>query len=149
MIRPIKSSDIPRLVELGRDMHQLGIYSEYDFNPAKAAGYLKRFTVYPDLAGFVFLKDGVIQGGVFGYLDEHFFGGELIAVQENLFIHPDYRGGTAAIRLMKAFNQWAESHNVSCIVFETSQGGKDDRWLKFCENLGYEHVGYVFHRKRK
>jgi GNAT superfamily N-acetyltransferase len=147
MIRPVRSTDIPELVELGRSMHQLGIYADYNFDPAKLASHVKKFTISPDAMGFVYVKDGKVEGAILGYLDRHYFGHDLIAVQSGFFIQPESRGGLAAIRLMKAFHRWAKDHDVSCIVFATSQAGKDDRWLKFCENMGYEHVGYVFHMK--
>jgi GNAT superfamily N-acetyltransferase len=149
MIRAIKTTDIPSLVRLGDSMHRLGIYADYNFDPAKLASHIKKFTVSPDATGFVYVKDGQVVGAILGYLDRHYFGHDLIAIQNGFFIEPEARGGMAAVRLMKAFHKWAQDQDVSCISFATSQSGKDDRWLKFCENMGYEHVGYVFHMKTK
>jgi GNAT superfamily N-acetyltransferase len=149
MIRPLRPSDIPDIVELGREMHKLGIYADYDFDPAKLATWVKSFLVYPERTGFVYVRNDKIEGAILGYLDRHYFGNDAIAVQSGFFIRPEARGGMAAVRLIKRFHEWAEQFDVSCVVFSTSQSGKDDRWLKFCENLGYNHVGYVFHKKTR
>lgn len=128
-------------------MHKEGVYSPYDFNSVKLSMHIERYVDKTGSCGFVYENKGSIDGAIFGHMDQHYFGGDDIAVQNGYFVRKSARGGMAAIKLLKSFESWAAQFNPKCIAFSTSNNGKDDRWLKFCESLGYEHVGYVFHKR--
>jgi hypothetical protein len=147
MIRPITRSDVPSVVELASHMHQEGVYSPYNFNGNKLHRHIEGYVDKEHSCGFVYIRDDTIQGAVFGHLDNHYFGDSSLAIQNGFFIKKEARGGMAAIKLLRSFEDWAVTKDVDCICFSTSNNGKDDRWLKFCEARGYEHVGYVFHKK--
>ena len=45
---------------------------------------------------------------------------------------------------MKKFESFGRYHNCQLLNFSQSVQGVDDRWDKFCENLGYNHIGNTY-----
>ena len=59
-----------------------------------------------------------------------------------LFVTKPKRGGTAAYRLIKAFEAWAIAHGAVVLRFGISTGVEADKTLKLYEKLGYKLEGY-------
>ena len=107
MIRPAKHSDVPRLIELGTILHESSSYSSMPFNPEKSAAFLHQLINGPNGVVFAAEIDGGVVGGMAGGIVDQWFCDELIAYDYSLFIEPVRRSGITAIRLLKAFEEWA------------------------------------------
>lgn len=128
------------------EMHKEGVYAPYNFNPRKLANHIASYVDDSSRCGFIYEKNGTVAGAMLGYMDRHYFGDSIIGCENGLFISKEHRGGMAVVKLIKSFESWAKSNGAESLCLSTSNNGKDDRWLKFCDALGYQHVGYVFHK---
>ena len=145
--RPFNLDDLPAMVELGRQMHAESNYSHLDYDPAKldlmAATWLANPEIYfADIA----ICENKIFAMYVGFISEYYFGKDLVANDCLLFVDKSKRGGVAAIRLIKRFQQWAFDKGASEVRPATSTGVQTEDTKKLYEALGYDTVGYVFRK---
>ena len=142
-IRQGDVDDIVALVELGREMHaEAPSFNQMDYDSSK----LLQLGVMLSEQGGMFLAekdDKEIIGMFLGVIVPHFFGQDLMANDLCFFIKKDYRGGTVAPRLVKAFEQWAWANGTKVLRFGVSTGVEAERTLKLYEKLGYTQTGYL------
>ena len=74
-----------------------------------------------------------------------FFGHDLTATDLLLYVIPEKRGSTVAMRILKEYEKWAISQNVTEISLGISTGINVENTGKFYEMLGYrkESILYV------
>lgn len=142
MIRNAVKEDIATLVQLGKEMHLESNYASLDFDTNKVHDFLLYMMDY----GVVLVeeKSGEVVGGMAGYISQPFFSYDSIANDLGLFISKQHRGGITAVKLVKAFTDWAISHDVKQIRPAISVGGDIDGVTKLYERLGYKVAGAVF-----
>lgn len=142
MIRNATKEDIPTLVQLGIEMWHDSSYSSLEFSSTKVSDFLTYMLDY----GVVLVEDksGEVVGGIAGYISQPFFSNDSIATDLGLFISKEHRGGLAAVKLVKAFTEWALSQNVKQIRPAISVGGDVAGVTKLYERLGYQVAGAVF-----
>jgi GNAT superfamily N-acetyltransferase len=142
------AKDIPEMVRLGSLMHKESAYAAFDFDFNKVANNFKFWVSSPDY--FVAVakdEDGNLIGGYCGYVTEYFFGKDLIACDLGLFIDPDRRGGMTAVRLIKAFEDWAQSKGAKEVCPGTTTMVAPERTSRLYERLGYKVVGSIFKKE--
>lgn len=147
MIRESQPSDIPQITKLGHQMYMQSIYSKWPWDWEKAHNMASRYTRDGDKLLLCFYKGDMLAGFLFANLCTHFYGSTKQATQQLFYIHPLHRGGTAAVRMMKKFEHWGRYNDCDNLCFSQSSEGADDRWHKFCQNLGYVHVGATFFKE--
>ena len=142
-IRQGDVDDIMQLVELGKEMHEEApSFNQMDYDPKK----LVQLGIVLSEQGGMFLaeKDNDEVIGMFlGVIVPHFFGSDLMANDLCLFVKKKYRGGTAAPRLVKAFEKWAFASGAKVLRYGVSTGVEAERTLKLYEKLGYKQTGYL------
>lgn len=142
MIRQATHADIPRLVELGAMMHaESPAYSRLAFSPEKLATTLG-VTVDRGFAQVV-ETDWRVIGGMFGLVVPHWFSDDLQACDLALFIEPQFRGGMAAVRLLRAYGEWAKESGAKQILFGITTGIDVETTQMLCERLGWRRAGVV------
>lgn len=145
MIRTAVTSDRDRVVELLRDSR---VGAEFDrpdgltgfafpFDPAYATRLFARY-----LRGFEFKAcclvydvEGVPQGILMAHAFEHDFGPVWIAQERLWWIDPAHRGGTAASRMLDAYENWAAARG--CRFAGMAGMGSDPVVMKLYERRGY------------
>lgn len=92
------------------------------------------------------LDDQCVGFGAF-VVNPSFFGHDLTASDLMLYVVPEKRGSTIAHRIIKKYEEWAISQNVTEISLGISTGISVERTSKFYEALGYRQksVTYVKH----
>ena len=108
MIRPATLDDLPALLALAGVMHaEAPAYRDWQFDADKVAALLRGL-----IAGggclLVSVMDDEIAGGIAGLCTEHWFSREKVATDLALFVAPQRRHGTTAMRLVLGFMAWAE-----------------------------------------
>lgn len=144
MIRAARPSDKARVVELLRDSR---VGAGFD-NPAGISGFV--FPFDPAYAERLFAKylrgprtfclvhtDGrdAPQGILLAHTFEHDFGPVWMAQERLWWIDPAHRGGTAAVRMLDAYETWAAEHN--CVGVGMAGMGDDPAVMKLYLRRGY------------
>lgn len=80
-------------------------------------------------------------GGLIGCIETHIFSDQPIATVIHFDVLPETRMGGYAVRLLRAFENWALKRHAVEIVFGTNSGGDYQRIGKFAARFGYECVG--------
>ena len=139
-IRQGDMDDVPTLIGLGRMMHmESPRFRGMDYNEEK----LIQLGANLVAQGGIFLaeKDGKAIGMMLGMVTEHFFGHDLMACDLAVYVHPDHRGGTLAVRLIKKFEAWAFSMGAKVIHVGVSTEVNADRTGELYKRLGYRMTG--------
>lgn len=144
MIRPATNDDIPEIVELGRVMHAESQYSTVPYSGDKVASSVAEFID----CGVVFVaeNDGLIIGGIACGIAEHWFSEEKYAFEHALFIHPDFRKGATAVRLISAFFEWANLLGAKSAKMGITTGVNVERIAKLYRAIGLVEVGPLFQK---
>lgn len=147
-IREMSLGDVHHSLSLAADMHQESWFREFDFDVKKALSIWDRKVAQPDRwCLFVAEDDDKIIGVFAGCAFEHFFGNDLVATDLILYVDPSHRGGSAAPRLIKTYEQWARQIGAKDIQIGVSTGVNAERTARLFEKLGFGHRAYIF-RKR-
>lgn len=143
VIRKADADDIPSLVRLGREMHEEApTFNIHDFDEEKLIALAHSPAMTEHGASFIAEINGEAIGMFCGVVVPHYFGHTLMANDLCLFVTKPKRGGTAAYRLIKAFEAWAIAHGAVVLRFGISTGVEADKTLKLYEKLGYKLEGY-------
>lgn len=143
MIRPATADDIPRIIELGTLLHATSSYSKLAFVPAKAAAFMQAL-MERDGVVFVAEIDGVVVGGMAGGVVDQWFSDELIAYDFSIFVEPKRRNGLIAIKLMRAFEEWARIKGAKQVHMGIGTDINVEGTSRLYEHMGFRHFGPLF-----
>ena len=140
MIRPMTGDDVDEVVELAAVMYRESAnYRRMEFSPERVremAGMVMQ-------SGFamVAIKDGRMIGLMAGSLVQPVFSRDLMACDFLLYVLPQHRGGTAAIRLVNAYVQWAKQDGAKLITVGVTAGIDNDAAIAFYTAMGFRTSG--------
>ena len=148
-IRDFIKEDIPSLIKLGRQMHGESSYSHLDFDEDKVNDMGQVWLLNPEI---YFCKvaennDKEIFAMYVGLISSYYFGKDLVANDLLMFVAPDKRGGIAAVKLIKEFEDWAKANGAAEVRPASSTGVKTEETMKLYEALGYKTVGHTFNKR--
>ncbi len=144
-VRRVRPEDIERLIALGRRMHQEGAYSFLPFDAGKVRRLMEGIIAQPDAwCGLVAENDGVPVGMLGGYLTEYFFCREKLACDLIVFVEPDWRGSSAAARLIRGFRDWAAERGARELCLSVSTNVHAEAIGRFYRGMGFTMVGGVY-----
>tara|TARA_R100001129_G_scaffold152652_1_gene115142 strand:- start:1036 stop:1494 length:459 start_codon:yes stop_codon:yes gene_type:complete len=149
-VRPAEDKDAEKIVELGHVMHKESVFADYDFDKDHLINYTFHAIRSPKEFGMFVNEDndGEINGAVCGYIGSHYFAPKVkVAYDFIVYVHPSKRGGIAAVRLLKKYEEWAKRAGASEIVFGVSAGINNDKAEKFYRGLGYDQSAAVFKKE--
>lgn len=142
-IRPARFDDIPALVSLGEQMHaESPRFSRFAFAPEKCAEFARGLIESPQ--GFVFVAEtgSEIIGLFAGFKTEHFFSFDRMASDVAVFVLPAHRGGSAFLRLLRAFEAAvAEGEDKLEIILGISTEVHTAQTAELYAKLGYSSIG--------
>lgn len=139
--RRATSTDAPELLQLATCMTEGTAFAPPTLEK------VSRLIARPNGYGECAVADGVIVGFLCGYVSETWLNNQVNAYEQGLFVAPEYRGGSTAIRMVKNFEAWARANNAENIWMGQSVGQKQDSTLRFFERLGYTCQGFTTHKK--
>jgi GNAT superfamily N-acetyltransferase len=144
MIRAATHDDIPRLAELGRQMHVESRFARLPLDDGKVRALFVELIESADGLLIVAENGGEVIGGFAGYVCEHYFARTLVAGDYALFIAPEHRGGMAAPRLLKAYVAWAKSRGAVMIQAGITTGVHVEATTQLYQRLGFQPAGALF-----
>lgn len=135
-IREARPDDVTALLELGRLMHAESPYwSRLPFDAERTERTLRAVSV------LVAEDDGRIVGGIGGTVVPHWSVDALVGCELFLFVHPSARGGTAAMRLIRALDAQFKSRGARLAQAGATTGVSDERVAALYERMGFERYG--------
>ena len=148
MIRPMSPADVAQCIAFGKEMHEESYFKDMDFSEEKLQQLWHLIISKPDaFCAFVAEKEDRIIGLFIGVCQEHWFGNDKVSCDLALFVTKEERGGTAAVRLVKAYEQWARDVGAAEIHIGTSTNVNSERITKLFEKMGFGNKAFYF-RKR-
>jgi GNAT superfamily N-acetyltransferase len=144
-IRTARREDISWVVEMGRRMHEEGAYSFLPFDAGKVERLIEHIVAQPDSwCGLVAEDGGVPAGMLGGYLTDYFFCDQKLACDVLLFVERQWRGSSAAARLVRAFRDWAVGHGARELCLSVSTNVQAGAIGRFYRGMGFTQVGGVY-----
>jgi GNAT superfamily N-acetyltransferase len=146
MIRPALAIDKARVVELLRDSRVGAGFDDpqgatgfvFPFEPAYAERLFARYLRGPLMLCLVHDVSGRAQGVLMAHAFEHDFGPVMLAQERVWWIDPAHRGGTAAPRMLDAYETWAA--NRGCAFAGMAGMGDDPVVMKLYQRRGYRRA---------
>lgn len=144
-IRPATLADVETVVHLGRKMHSLGRFKELEYDFAKCRTVVRHCVENSGSYFFCIAETdaGEIIGLHMGMLQEYFFSSQQLAQSISFFVVPEYRGSSAAVKMVYAFKKWAEKREAAEVVFGTgiSEGAPLAVVDNFMKRMGFTLTG--------
>jgi GNAT superfamily N-acetyltransferase len=145
-VRLAEMKDVDATMRLGVQMHAESRFRVYPMNVAKTRASMELIIANP-LASCILLAEhaehGVV-GMLAGYVVDYFFSNALVAQDSYFFVHPQYRGSPAALKLLIAFRRWAENRSASELCINMSVDVQQERFNKFMHHMQFKPCGSNF-----
>jgi GNAT superfamily N-acetyltransferase len=146
MLRKATHDDLPRLVELGEQMHgESPLFSRMAFSASRLNESLAN--VIGSTAGFawVYEADGQVVAAMAAMAFPHWASTDIVACDLALFVEPAHRGGMGFVRLLNAYSQWARDMGAvpGMTWFGITAAADPEAAAALCERLGWRRVGVV------
>jgi len=115
--------------------HQFGKEAPpcYKFNKVKAEAFFERALTDPTMVWFVSEDDDGICGFIVGHFPDHPFNDASTAIELAWFVTKDKRKGTTAMRLVRAFDDWAKDLGA--------------RWISMSDIVGIQDLTQLYTRQ--
>ena len=144
-IRTATNEDIEYMVELGAKIHTESRLSYLNYNMDKFRRGLETFILLHEKGTHLSLlaenSEGKIIGMFLGALEEYFFTTDKSANSFLIWVDPDYRGSSTAIKLIDIFKQWAVKKGAKEINLVVSSGVRIGSTDRFFRRLGFVQSG--------
>ena len=126
-------------------MHKESSFRDLDWDPKKLEDLGLNFILFPnDYCCFVAKNSfGGIIGFIIGMINEFYFGHDLVAEDLLLYVPQNKRGGKAAIRLVRAYEEWATAKGARRIMLGVSTEINTEQVVRLYERLGYKQFGRI------
>lgn len=150
--RPHDMQDITKMVQLGSVMAAEGDYADIPYSEDKTRKLGVHILVDEDESTYfarIVECDGEIIAMMLAYVTEFYFSTARIAQDFLLYVHPDHRGSSAAVRLIKEFMRWTEDKDIVQEQLGITEGVNNEAVAKMYEKFGYKLAGYIYKRKVK
>lgn len=143
-IRFATVEDIPALVEGGRRMHALTRFRDQPYNEEKVTKAFNEL-IQRGQGKYLYLvaedaEDNIV-GALIGVVEQQIFSDYFTASIMHYDVLPEARMGGYAVRLLKAFEQWAKNRKVIEINFGINSGTEFETIGRFARRMGYAKVG--------
>jgi GNAT superfamily N-acetyltransferase len=150
LIRPIEDQDVEPGIDIIRTMLEEGTeYQGVLFDEAVVRGWLRAAIEKPDDYFGVALmsEEGKPVGGMLGCRGNFTFSKQYMAIEVGLYILPEYRGSSAAVRLIKTFETWARDRGCVMIQSGVTIGINNDLAAGIYRKLGYRDAGPMLRKE--
>lgn len=116
---------------------------EAQFKDAKPSkDKIQKLFKVPNAIAFGAVKDEKLIGFIAGMKHEYFFSEKQRIGDLGFYVLPEYRGCSAAVKLIRKLEGWAKDMNVDDIYIGQTTKVNIDKTKQFYERLGYQTVGF-------
>lgn len=147
VIRPARAMDWPGFRTLALAMHRESRFGGLPLNEGKVRQVFEHHLAHPATACMLLAEraDGRLVGLLSGMVVEFFFSDGCVAQDRAFFVLPEFRGSSAAVRLLGAFRRWAENRKAVELNINMSVAVDMERFGRFMRHLGFACCGSNFY----
>jgi len=147
-VRLCTSEDFGPMLELAHLMHQESpVYRDLPLERDKLLDLAHTSLSFPDLATLlVVASNGQITGMLGAVAATEYFGPAITTCDLFLYVHPEQRGSSAALRLIKTYQKWAEDIGAIRINLGITTGLFLNETGRLYEAAGFKHSGHLYTR---
>jgi GNAT superfamily N-acetyltransferase len=145
-IRAYEQRDFPDLLLLGGEMHSESDFSPFAFSPDYVRKMEEVVLSSSDRFCFVAETDEGIAGTFVGGVQEFFFGPDRYGFDFLLYVRPQWRGSSAAYRLVLAATAFCRNAGAKQLRFGVSTGINPADADRFYRKLGFVNGGALYTR---
>jgi GNAT superfamily N-acetyltransferase len=145
MIREPTPTDVSEILGLARRFHAESYFRTIPLSERKIVDLLAASAQW-DARVFTRVSEGSagLDGIAMGHLAPYWFSEEVGAFDLCLFVVPERRGGTLAVRLWRVFRGWAEARGAVDLTHGVSSGINIENAHRFFTGMGMTHVGGLY-----
>lgn len=127
------------ILDLCELMHKETEFSVLEFNRKKLDYYIKEMRETENCLVLTEFDKGKAVGVFIGECYPHIYTDELIAVDQLMYVHPDFRRKGFARKMVDEYKAWAKSKEIKMIMIGSSTGfeGAED----FFKSCNFYRVG--------
>lgn len=144
-----EQEDTENLVQMGARMMALSRFSAMPCRHDKLRRTIEHAIANPGyMLALARSGDESLAGFHLASMQEYFFADGWYAQSISFFVAPEYRGSSAALRLLRALQKWGERQGAREIVAGTgvSDGTTLARMDRFMRHAGLRQVGGLYSR---
>lgn len=138
--------DVDTCIGLGWMMHKESALGQITFDVPKMKQIAHACLNHPDWICYVAKQGEATVGMVVGFVGQYWFSKERYAMDLALYVHPEFRGSSAAFRLLKEFTTWASQQNIRQIRCGETTRVNPEATAKLYKKMGFEIGGQIFVR---
>jgi len=142
-LRLATEQDFPEMLRLGQDMHnESPRFNVHRFDRVKSESFLGAMASNPNCLSLVVESQGELVGMLLGYLASHLFCDALTANEVVVYVSPSHRGSSAAVKMLRYFEDWSIEHGAAEIVLGISTEVDSEKTRAFYQRLGFTPTGH-------
>ncbi len=145
-IRQANSGDIPAILELGRTLHGESHFRAYPLDTDRVAAAIGEILGAFGNTCLLLAEsaNGELAGMLSARIANLFYFDRLVAQEQMFYVHPAWRGSSAATKLIMAGRRWAANRGASEFMVSLNGGIGLEAMPRLMERLGFTHVGQSF-----
>jgi len=151
VIRFMEEEDVGNCVDLGEQFHKSSYWKWLPYEKEKTFDYVMRGL--GDKRKLMLVAEDTPSKKIFGFftakVEPFYFCDEMCSIEEILFVSPENRGGSTAIKFMKAWEAWSMDVGASLMYFSPTSHGQGDKWDGFMKRLGHHKIGSSYRKALK
>lgn len=145
-IRDATVDDVETIIALGEQMH----IECLEFYPPIDPEHTRKYLTMAVTAEFFLVAlaedNGLPVGFTMAVAGPYAFSPALRASSDILFVLPSRRGGSAAIRLVERFKEWADEMGVGSATMSVATGIAPERTGRFFQFMGFRPMEMIYRR---
>jgi len=139
--------DIQEIIMLCKALHsESDYYRTQPFDNKQLKASLSNVVFNESSIALLAIQNNEMIGFFIGGLTYGLFNSELIAFDYSVYVVPEQRNGRTAIKLIKAFEDWAISKGANRFRVGTTTDINTDKTSRFYEFLGFKACGVSFEK---
>jgi GNAT superfamily N-acetyltransferase len=142
-IAPLEPGDEMIVAAMARNMHaESPVYSQWPFDKDALMGWIDLCRDNDDWLCLIAWDNGVPIGFLAVGATPMLFNEARTVDDLALYVAPERRGSTAALRMLRVMEPWAQQRSVA-IRMGVTTGTNERQAVKFLERLGYRQTGVL------
>jgi GNAT superfamily N-acetyltransferase len=102
----------------------------------------------PHVKCLIYVSEGTLLGVVILQVGPVWYAPRRRCARDLLvWVAPSHRGGSTAVRIIRAIETWALEHGVDDLYLSQSTGIEVERTAEFYQRLGYTLSGFISHKR--